>query len=135
MKVLLLLALFFLIPSLTKAQEVKIDTIKLPISVAKTVAKELTGCDSLKAVHKLTVERLLLTEQKVGLKDNIIAEHVQKGIMYENIVKNNGLQLNIMDKWAEELRKENKKLKVKLTFIKITLSAIIGTLTYLYITK
>lgn len=130
----LLLALLFFIPTLTKAQST-VDTIKLPASVAKTVAKELTSCDSLKAVHILKVEQLLLTEQKVTLKDSIIAEHNKKGIMYEAIIRNNGAQLDIMDKWAQELRKENKKLKVKLTFTQITLGGVIGFLTYLYITK
>jgi hypothetical protein len=128
----LIITLFLLIPALSKAQK---DTIKLPTSVAKTVAKELTSCDSIKAVHKLTVQQLLLTEQKVVLKDSIINEHVKKGIMYESIVRNNGTQLDIMDRWAQELRKDNKKLKAKLTFTQITLTGIIGFLGYLYITK
>jgi len=128
----LIITLFLLIPALSKAQK---DTIKLPASVAKAVAKELTSYDSLKAVHGLTVQQLLLTEQKITLKDNIIDEHVKKGIMYESIVRNNGLQLDVMDRWAQDLRKDNKKLKVKLRFIQIAGTAVGGFLTYLYITK
>jgi hypothetical protein len=52
-----LLLILLLSPLFTLAQ----DTIKLPASVAKTVAKELTSYDSLKAVHGLTVQQLLLT--------------------------------------------------------------------------
>jgi hypothetical protein len=126
-----LLLILLLSPLFTLAQ----DTIKLPASVAKTVAKELTSYDSLKAVHGLTVQQLLLTEQKITLKDNIIDEHVKKGIMYESIVRNNGLQLDVMDRWAQDLRKDNKKLKVKLRFIQIAGTAVGGFLTYLYITK
>jgi hypothetical protein len=126
-----LLLILLLSPLFTLAQ----DTIKLPASVAKTVAKELTSYDSLKAVHGLTVQQLLLTEQKITLKDNIIDEHVKKGIMYESIVRNNGLQLDVMDRWAQDLRKDNKKLKVKLRFIQIAGTAVGGFLAYLYITK
>jgi hypothetical protein len=126
-----LLLILLLSPLFTLAQ----DTIKLPASVAKTVAKELTSYDSLKAVHGLTVQQLLLTEQKITLKDNIIDEHVKKGIMYESIVRNNGLQLDVMDRWAQDLRKDNKKLKVKLRFIQIAGTTVGGFLTYLYITK
>jgi hypothetical protein len=55
--------------------------------------------------------------------------------MYESIVRNNGLQLDVMDRWAQDLRKDNKKLKVKLRFIQIAGTAVGGFLTYLYITK
>jgi hypothetical protein len=132
MKTLLLTIALSLKPTPAKAIQ---DTIKLPDQVAKTVVKELTSCDSLKAIHTLTSRQLLLTEQKVVLKDSIINEHVKKGIMYESIVTNNGAQLDIMDRWAQDLRKDNKKLRVKLTFTQITLTGIIGFLGYLYITK
>jgi hypothetical protein len=111
------------------------DTIHLPYSVAKKIAKELVGCDSAKAILELTKEQLTLTEQKVTLKDSIISGHVQKGIMYEERIKNEQLKFDTQNKWVDQLRKQNKKLKVKLVFTKITLSGIIGGLTYLYFTK
>ena len=111
------------------------DTIHLPYSVAKQIAKELVGCDSTKAILELTKEQLTLTEQKIVLKDSIISNHVQKGIMYEDRIKNEQLKFDTQGKWVDQLRKQNKKLKAKLLFTKITLSAIIGGLTYLYITK
>ena len=67
------------------------DTVKIPTPIAKQIAKELVSCDSLKAIHELTVEQLTLTESKVVLKDSIISNHVQKGIMYEECIKNEQL--------------------------------------------
>ena len=109
------------------------DTIKLPYSVAKQVAKDLVSGDSAKAILEVTKEQLTLTESKVVLKDSIISNYVQKGIMYEERIKNEQLKFETQGKWVDELRKQNKKLKVKLVFTKITLSGIIGGLTYLYI--
>jgi len=108
------------------------DTIKLPYSVAKQVAKDLVSGDSAKAVLELTKEQLILTESKLVLKDSIISNHVQKGIMYEERIKNEQLKFETQGKWVDQLRKQNKNLKVKLVFTKITLSAIVGGLTYLY---
>ena len=70
------------------------DTIHLPYSVAKQIAKELVGCDSTKAILELTKEQLTLTENKVVLKDSIISGHVQKGIMYEERIKNEQLKFD-----------------------------------------
>jgi len=111
------------------------DTIHIPTPVAKQIAKDLVSGDSAKAVLELTKEQLTLTESKVILKDSIISNHVQKGIMYEERIKNEQLKFDTQGKWVDELRKQNKNLKVKLVFTKITLSAIAGGLTYLYFTK
>jgi hypothetical protein len=127
----ILIILISLLPVLAKAQ----DTIKIPYSVAKQIAKDLVSCDSTKAILELTKEQLTLTENKVTLKDSIIAGHVQKGIMYEDRIKNEQLKFTTQGQYVNLLRKQNKKLKVKLAFTKITLGGIIGGLTYLYITK
>jgi hypothetical protein len=141
----LLITLISLLPVLAKSQSIATydqngnvyysDTIKIPTPVAKQIAKELVSYDSLKAVHVLTEEKSSLLELKVSFQDSIIAGHVQKGIMYEERIKNEQLKFETQGLWIKDLQKQNKKLKVKLTFTKITLSAIIGGLTYLYITK
>ena len=113
----------------------KQDTIKLPVLVAKQVVKDLVSYDSLKAVHTLTIQQLTLTEQKVAVQDKIISSHVEKGIMYEQRIKNEQEKFVVQGKWIEDLRKQNKRLKVKLRFIQITGVAVGGLLTYLYITK
>ena len=127
----ILIILISLLPILAKAQ----DTIKIPTPVAKQIAKELVSCDSAKAILELTKEQLTLTENKVSLKDSIITGHVQKGIMYEERIKNEQLKFDTQGLFVKQLQKQNKKLKVKIRFIQITGTAIVGGLTYLYITK
>ena len=111
------------------------DTVKLPYSIAKQVAKDLVSGDSAKAILEVTKEQLTLTENKVYLKDLTIDMHVKKGDMYEERIKNEQLKFDTQGKFVDQLRKQNKKLKVKLVFTKIILSAVVGGLTYLYFTK
>jgi hypothetical protein len=111
------------------------DTIKIPTSIAKQIAKDLVSGDSAKAELKLTNENITLLEKKVVLKDSIISGHVQKGIMYEERIKNEQLKFDTQQKWVKDLQKQNKKTKAKLTFNRITFIGIITGLTYLYITK
>lgn len=111
------------------------DTIKIPTPVAKQIVKDLVIGDSAIAELKLCNEHITLLENKVTLKDSIISGHVQKGIIYEERVKNEQLKFDTQGKWVNELSKQNKKIKVKLKFLQITGIAIIGTLTYLYIIK
>ena len=111
------------------------DTIKIPSPVAKQIVKDLVSGDSAKAELKLCNEHVTLLESKITLKDSIISGHVQKGIMYEDRIKNEQLKFDAQGLWVKDLQKQNKKLKVKLTFTKIVGAAVAGTLTYLYITK
>jgi hypothetical protein len=122
-----------LVPFLASAQTQ--DTIKLPLPVAKAIVKDLVSGDSAKAELKLANEQVILLNQKVSLKDSIISGHVQKGIMYEERIKNEQLKFDTQGLWVKDLQKQNKKLKVKLRFIQIVGTAIVGGLTYLYITK
>ena len=96
----LLIIILLTLPLLAKAQRVPEydslgnltyyveDTIELPLSVAKQVAKDLVICDSTKAILELTKEQLSLTEQKVVLKDSIINDNINKGLLYEEHIKN-----------------------------------------------
>lgn len=111
------------------------DTIKIPTPVAKQIVKDLVTGDSAKAELKLVTNQISLLEQKILLKDSIISGHVQKGILYEDRIKNEQAKFAAQSTWINVLKKENKKLKVKFRFLQITGTAIIGTLTYLYITK
>lgn len=131
MKYFLIILLF--LPLFGKAQTQ--DTIKIPFPVAKQIVKDLVSGDSAKAELKLCNENVTLLEQKVILKDSIIVGHVQKGIMYEDRIKNEQAKFNTQGLWIKDLQKQNKRLKVKFRFLQITGAAIIGGLTYLYITK
>ena len=127
-----ILTLLAFIPFLASAQQ---DTIKIPVPVAKQIVKDLVKGDSAIAESKLCNENVTLLEKKIVLKDSIISGHIQKGILYEDRIKNEQLKFDAQNLWVKDLRKQNKKLKVKLRFIQITGTAIIGGLTYLYITK
>jgi hypothetical protein len=127
----LLISIALLFPLFVKSQ----DTTKIPTRTAKSIVKELISCDSVKAVHELTKEQLVLTEAQSSIKDEVIASHVQKETLYEERIKNEQQKFDVQSKWVEDLRKENKKLKAKLLFTKITMGAIIGGITYLFIAK
>ena len=128
------LVILMFLPLFGEAQTQQ-DTIKLPVTVAKQIVKDLVSGDSAKAELKLCNENITLLEKKVILKDSIISGHVQKGIMYEDRIKNEQLKFETQGKWIKDLQKQNKRLKVKLTFTQITLTGVICFLGYLYITK
>ena len=123
------LTLLFCLPFFVKSQ----DTLKIPVPAARQIAKDLTICDSIKAVHILTVEQLTLTEGKVILKDSIIDSFKQKCVMYDTMLVNSESKFQVQKRWTETLRKENKGLKARLLYTKITMGSIIGFLGYLLI--
>lgn len=111
------------------------DTVKIPAPVAKLIVKDLISGDSAKAELKLAVEHINLLDTKLILKDSIISGHVQKGLLYEERIKNEQLKFDAQQKWVDQLRKDNKKLKAKLIFTRMLGTAIVGGLGYLYFTK
>jgi len=128
-----ILIILMLLPIFGNAQTQ--DTVHIPVYVAKQIVKDLVSGDSAKAELKLANEHIDLMHQKINLKDSIISGHVQKGILYEDRIKNEQLKFDAQQKWVDQLRKDNKKLKVKLRLIQITGTAIVGGLAYLYISK
>ena len=111
------------------------DTIKLPYSVARKVAKELVGCDSAKAILELTKEQLSLTETKVVIKDSIITNHIKKEDIYKQVITNQDQKFELQGQWVSELRSQNKKLKAKLTFMQAATTVFVAVLTYIYVRK
>lgn len=109
------------------------DTIKIPTPVAKTIAKELAVCDSLKDVHAQTVKQLIVTEQKVFLKDSVISSLKEKCVMYDTMLVNEQKKFAVQNEWVKDLRKEVKVLKVKVLYTKISMGAVIAFLGYLLI--
>ena len=127
-----LLLILFILPLFSYAQQ---DTVKIPTPVAKQIVKDLISGDSAKAELSLCTENVTLLEKKITLKDSIISGHVQKGLMYEDRIKNEQLKFDAQQKWVDQLRKDNKKLKAKLFFTRMLGTAIVGGLGYLYFTK
>jgi hypothetical protein len=111
------------------------DTIKIPVPVAKQIVKDLVSGDSAKAELKLTSEHIELLHQKITLKDSIIAGREKQLVLCDERLANEVKKFDTQGLWVKQLQKENKRLKVKFRFLQITGAAIIGTLTYLYITK
>jgi len=122
-----ILIILFCLPAIVKSQ----DTIKIPVPAARQIVKDLTVCDSLKAIHEYTSKQLILTESKVMIKDSIIDSFKQKCSMYDTIVANEQKKFEVQKSWTEEVRKENKGLKARLLYTKISMGAIILFLGYL----
>ena len=142
-----ILTLLLCLPLLIKAQSLPTydslgnvyypveDTIKLPFSVAKRVARDLVSCDSTKAILKLTEEQLSLTENKVILKDSIISNYVKKEDVYKEVIKNQDQKFDLQGQWVTELKSQNRKLRAKLTFMQIATTIFVGILSYIYVAK
>ena len=126
-----LLLILLLTPLFSLSQ----DTIKLPIHAAKAIVKELVSCDSIKEIHAVTIEELSLIREAVAVQNKMIEAYKEKGIMYEQRIKNEQEKFVVQGKWVEDLRKQNRRLKIKLQFIQVAGAAVGGVLTYLYITK
>ena len=124
-----IILLLMCLPLISKSQ----DTIKIPTPIAKQIVKDLVSCDSVKALHELAKEELILTINKVVLKDNIIKGYVDKGVMYEQRITNEQEKFKVQELWVDELKKDNKRLKAKLLYTKISMSAIIGLIGYMLI--
>ena len=122
-----ILTILLCLPFIVKSQ----DTIHIPVPAARQIAKDLTICDSVKAVHELTVKQLTLTEDKVILKDSIISSYKQKCTMYDTMLANEQKKFEVQGMWVKDLKKEVKILKVKLTYTKISMGAVILFLGYL----
>jgi len=125
----LLIILVFILPIVAKSQ----DTIKIPVPAACQIAKDLVTCDSIKAVHELTKEQLILTKDKVVLKDSIISSYKVKCIMYDTMLINEKEKFSVQGQWINELRKQNKTLKTKLIFTRIVAVAFVALITYINI--
>lgn len=111
------------------------DTIKIPVPVAKQIVKDLVSGDSAKAELNLVNSQIRLLEQKITLKDSIIAGREKQLVLCDERLVNEVKKFDAQGLWIKDLQKQNKRLKVKFRFLQITGTAIIGALTYLYITK
>lgn len=125
----LLIILAFILPVIVKSQ----DTIHIPTHVAKIIARDLVSCDSSKAILTLTKEQLILTENKVVLKDSIIINYIKKENVYKQVITNQEQKFELQGQWINELRKQNKVLKTKLTFTRVVSVLFVALITYINI--
>ena len=114
-----------------------IDTQKivLPVPVAKQIVIDLLRGDSAFAQLKMSNQHIIELENIVSLKDSVINKMKLKEENYNLIISDEKKKTEIYQKELKITQKELKRIKAKRTFTNIISGVLIGTLTYLYITK
>jgi hypothetical protein len=115
------------------------DTISNPLLVAQPVlvsaAKDLVELDGAKQIIVLKDSSINTLEEKVTVKDSVIAKYVSKENTYKNMVTNQQTQIKDWKFQYNTLQLENTKLKAKNKFTKIGAGLIAGGLVYLMLVK
>ena len=97
--------------------------------------KDLISGDSAKAELKLTEAQLVLTENKVVLKDSVITTLRLKEVNYLTIIDAEKEKFRIVEDYSKKLEWDLKKEKVKGKFKSILGTGVIAVLTFFLITK
>jgi hypothetical protein len=115
------------------------DTISNPLLVAQPVlvsaAKDLVELDGAKQIIVLKDSSIATLEEKVTVKDSVIAKYVSKENTYKNMVANQQTQIKDWKFQYNTLQLENAKLKTKNKFVKIGAGLVAGGLVYLMLVK
>ena len=115
------------------------DTISNPLLVAQPVlvsaAKDLVELDGAKQIIVLKDSSINTLEEKVTVKDSVIAKYVSKENTYKNMVANQQTQIKDWKFQYNTLQLENAKLKTKNKFVKIGAGLVAGGLVYLMLVK
>ena len=109
--------------------------IVLPVPVAKQIVIDLLRGDSAFAQLKMSNQHIIELENMVSLKDSVIDKMKLKEDNYNLIISDEKNKTEIYQKELKITQKELKRIKAKRTFTNIISGVLIGTLTYLYITK
>jgi hypothetical protein len=109
--------------------------IVLPVPVAKQIVIDLLKGDSAFAQLKMSNQHIIELENMVSLKDSVIDKMKLKEENYNLIISDERKKTEIYQKELKFTQKELKRIKAKRTFTNIISGVLIGTLTYLYITK
>ena len=109
--------------------------IVLPVPVAKKIVIDLLRGDSAFAQLKMSNQHIIELENIVSLKDSVIDKMKLKEENYNLIISDEKKKTEIYQKELKITQKELKRIKAKRTFTNIISGVLIGTLTYLYITK
>ena len=96
----------------------QIDTTKISLQepIARLIIKDLIEGDGAKKELSLTLEKVLLLDQKIVLKDSIINTHTQQISNYNSIVSQKDSQVmlfqDLSDELQNDLRKQRRKNKI-----------------------
>lgn len=107
----------------------------LPVSVAKQIIVDLLRGDSASVQLKLSNLEIIELEKIIVLKDTVISKMKIKEDNYNILILDERRKNQIYQTELKDTQKELKKVKVKKTFTNIISTVLIGTLTFLYITK
>ena len=115
------------------------DTINNPLLIAQPVlvsaAKDLVELDGAKQIIVLKDSSINTLEEKVTVKDSVIAKYVSKENTYKNMITNQQTQIKDWKFQYNTLQLQNAKLKAKNKFTKIGAGLIAGGLVYLMLVK
>ena len=119
--------ILLVIVSLKSFSQIDTTRVSLEEQIARLVIKDLIEGDGAKKELSITLEKVLLLDQKIVLKDSIINTNTQQITNYNSIVSQKDSQVmlfqDLSDKLHNDLRKQ--KLKNKMT---ITTSIIVVVL-------
>jgi hypothetical protein len=87
--------------------------IPLEESIARLIIKDLIEGDGAKQELSITLEKVLLLNQKIVLKDSVINTQTQQITNYESVILTKDLQFKSSQELSDQLQKDLKKEKRK----------------------
>ena len=111
----LMTLIFLMMMSWSSFSQIATDStsIQLKKPVAKLVIKDLITGDGAKNELALTLDKILLFEEKISLKDSIILNLNNQVKNYNSIISTKSDQLLLSQKLSKKLQKDLKKQKLK----------------------
>lgn len=114
---------------------VQVPTKCLPVKTLQMISQDLLRYDEAKIQLKLIEEQLKLTENKVVIKDTIIATMKVKEGNLNTIIVTQNQKYDVLDNYTKKIEWDLKKEKVKRKFLNIMSGGIVVALTVLLIVR
>ena len=114
---------------------VQVPTKCLPVKTLQMISQDLLRYDEAKIQLKLVEEQLALTENKVVVKDTIIATMKVKESNFEKIIDTQNQKYGVLENYTKKIEWDLKKEKVKGKFLNIMSGGIVVALTALLIVR